>query len=261
MTTDNTRHQCLIPKLEIIRTAEALTLRYRDLVGEGRAALGIDFNCVFDDLIYPDYEVALTEHMDLGHDEAGNKVLGQYVAETNDLYLDPTLRSDPRRVFTQWHEIGHVVLHGNWIRRLAKLGDMPGLIQTTALSLRSATFDALEIQANLFASQAAAPDWLLVGTFKRRVGDRPLTFQGPGKYTFPLNCGTQERHAQDFTEFCWILAGYLKGCFASLSQEALGYRIHRSTIVKNQDRTSTSFKLNRVARKSNSFALPIAMFR
>src|SRR4051812_22864053 len=121
MMNDNTFDECRIPKSEIFLAAESLALDYLDLVGRERASLGMDFDRVFEELIYPKYEVDLIDNIDLGRDEFGKRILGQYDPLTNNLFFDPMLRGDPRRVFTQWHEIGHVILHGKWVRRRAKL--------------------------------------------------------------------------------------------------------------------------------------------
>ncbi len=251
MPIDNTLKACPISRSEIIRLAETLTLDFRSLAGD-RALLGIDRERVFEELIYPKYEVQLIDHLDLGRDEAGNRILGQFDPITNHLYFDQMLRADPRRVFTFWHEIGHVVLHGDWMRRLVRLGSKPCVISTTELSLSPRTRQQLEIQANLFASHAAAPTWLLVSSFERVFGIHRLDYVGPGEYSFCLKCGTQFRDVTGFAELCATAAYFLKPYFGGLSQEALGYRIQGSGLIRHKLTGPSSPKFNRVANLSSS---------
>lgn len=247
MSTDNTTETCQISRHEIIRLAEKLTVDYREMYPE-LAHLGISINKVFEEFIYPDYEVKLIDHLDLGRDINGNQILGQYDAGSNYLFINSCLRNDPRRVFTYWHEFGHIVLHGEWLRRL---GSRRKSIITTDVSLQEGTLHELEIQANIFASHGAAPTWLLNGSFLRFfVSDGPLIYNGPSEYSFCLKCGTQFRRVASYSEMCWLTAGFLKRYFAGLSQESLGYRIERSGLVVNRQMQPELPKLNRVAKPS-----------
>ena len=248
---DNTLDHCPISRSEIVRLAENLTIKFREFAGD-RAYLGINFQNVFDEFIYPKYEVKLIDHIDLGRDEDGNEILGQYDAETNHLFFSPCLRNDHRRTFTYWHEIGHIVLHGEWLRRLIQLGSRSYMIRTTERSLSPQTIQELEVQANIFASYTAAPTWLLRHAFLRTFKTPYLMFTGPGTYSFCLSCGTQTRHISDFSELCNQAAHFMTRYFGGLSQQALGYRIEGSDLVVNRLTGPGIARLNRAAKKNSS---------
>src|SRR3954469_8438259 len=99
-------------KQEIVGQAEELTKEfYRSFWGPefDTKLIGINFDVVFETLIYPKYEIALVEDQDLGFDESGEKSFGKFDVEENTAYIDVSLRpelKDPRRIFTCWHEVG-----------------------------------------------------------------------------------------------------------------------------------------------------------
>ena len=114
----------------IIRTAEELMRAYVRETDPDPAFFTTNFDHVYENYIYPKFEIALEEDCDLGYDERGEKILGTYDFQTNTAYIDACLgprNRDPRRVFTCWHEVGgHGILQGEWLRReLARFRDVP----------------------------------------------------------------------------------------------------------------------------------------
>src|SRR5436853_873543 len=117
---DNYSQGCPAPpytKEQVVEVAEVLTRRFRHLKADLPFDLfTFDFDTIFDELIYPEYEVSLVENLSLGHDADGVKILGYYDPVENAIFLDPILSDrtqleSHRRTFTGWHEVGHLVLH------------------------------------------------------------------------------------------------------------------------------------------------------
>src|SRR5262249_12484155 len=157
----------------------------------GRADLvtrGLRFDDVYDDIIYPHYGIELDESRHLGADDAGKKILGCYEPTRNRALIDRSLRDDPRRVFTLWHEVGgHGVLQGQWFRDQLNQRSFEAIVTTDA-SLAPDTVDALERQANIFASHAAAPSWLVDAVIAKVFRPTKLfLFFGPCLYWLEVN--------------------------------------------------------------------------
>lgn len=236
-----------ISPAEIIRLAESIGDQYRNAVGN-LARLGIPFDRVYEEVIYPEWEIELVEHIDLGKDSFGNKILGKYVPDENVAFIDSTLRHDPRREFTCWHEVGgHGILQGVWLRTLAH--EQCGNITTTEHSMNPLATNVLERQANLFASYAAAPTWFLELAFSKTFCTQTrLRYIGPGTYYFDVKHGGQKHHVESYAELCSFLAYYLKRHFTRLSREALGYRIEKSTLAHDATKARASTTLFRKER-------------
>lgn len=161
---------------QIIRHATDLIRGYAHCVGKDFAMLGINFDIIFEEYIYPEYEIELVEDCDLGVDEDGEKVLGFFQPEFNRVFIDQSLKGDPRRVFTCWHEVGgHAVLQGDWLRKEINRVGMVREIVTTAPMLSPQAEGTLERQANLFAAHAAAPAGFVSYAIQETFG-APSTF-------------------------------------------------------------------------------------
>lgn len=146
---------------QIIRHATDLIRGYAHCVGKDFAMLGINFDIIFEEYIYPEYEIELVEDCDLGVDEDGEKVLGFFQPEFNRVFIDQSLKGDPRRVFTCWHEVGgHAVLQGDWLRKEINRVGMVREIVTTAPMLSPQAEGTLERQANLFCRTCGGPSWV-----------------------------------------------------------------------------------------------------
>ena len=80
-------------------------------VGEGYILrYGINFDDMYDAIIYPRYEISLDTKIDLGYDENDEEILGQFIPEDNIARISERLiiNNDPRRIFTTVHEVvGH----------------------------------------------------------------------------------------------------------------------------------------------------------
>lgn len=228
---------------EIVRRATDLFRGYADCVGNDFAMLGINFDVIFKKYIYPQYEIELIEDCDLGFDEEGEKILGYFQLEFNRVFIDPSLRGDPRRVFTCWHEVGgHAILQGDWLRQEMKRIGMVHKIVTTAPMLLPDVEDTLERQANLFAAHAAAPmgyvDYRIEKTFRL---NQPYRYTGPRRYCFALSSGTKYQEVADFGQLCNWIAFYINRWFGGLSVEALSYQVAESKWVIDTTRNTNPF--------------------
>lgn len=241
---------------EIIRRATGLIGRYAHCVGNDVAMLWINFDVVFNEFIYPEYEIELIEDCDLGCDDSGEKVLGYFQPSRNCVFIDRSLKSDPRRSFTCWHEVGgHAILQGDWLRQEMSRAGVACGIKTTAPMLTPKAEGALERQANLFAAHAAAPSGFVSYVIRQTfgLGNRLLLYTGPRQYSFALSSGTRIREVADFSEFCSCVAYYIKHRFGGLSVEALSYRVAESKmVVDTTPRPSPlgEFGLKRTSRAS-----------
>lgn len=243
-----------ISAAQIIRKAEEITEKYARSIPPEIALLGLNFDVIYERIIYPEYEISLIEDEDLGFDSVGEKILGRFDPVTNTAFVDPLLRvsnRDPRRVFTCWHEVGgHGILQGDWLRReLARLRRLSAL-ETTTNSLDMHTSNLIERQANIFAAHAAAPTWMVNYQIRRCFGfenHSRLRYAGPGQYFFCHPANTINRTVNCFDDFCREIAKCILPFFGGLSIEALGYRVAESRLVLNQ--SSEGLYLHRTAAK------------
>ncbi|MCA9078864.1 MAG: hypothetical protein KDA93_27825, partial [Planctomycetaceae bacterium] len=136
-------------RMEVISRAEQFIGGYLNSIDRREVPLGISFDVIYEDYIYPEFEIRLVENCQLGVDDTGCKILGQYETESNTVFIDECISAqtnDPRRTFTLWHEVGgHGVLQGEWLKKHLSR------IITTDESIQITTSVALEYQANLFA--------------------------------------------------------------------------------------------------------------
>ena len=249
---------------EIQERAEQLTLAYAEQVGLEVARLGINFQVVYEEVIYPDFGIELQEGLDLGFDDSGKKLFGRFLPMENIVQIDRIISDDPKhpqRAFTYWHEVGgHGVLQGDWLRKQLKLHGGSSCIATTEDSLSFDVISALERQANVYAARAGAPNWLLYHVVNETMDlSRPIRYIGPSKYTLQIQGRTETVNVKSFEHLCWIIGKQIQFRFGWLSAEALGYRIAETSMVK--DFTNSPFKLNRVATGRRSipiFAAPVA---
>lgn len=244
---------------QIVQFAEELSKRYARSVDPEVALLGISFDAVYEQIIYPEYEIVLVEDQDLGFDDGGEKILGEYDPSSNTAYIDVSLHpsmKDPRRTFTCWHEVGgHGVLQGRWLRNeLRRVRDALRVV-TTEESLDLATTNALERQANLFAAHAGAPNWLLWYVIEQTYNlTRPIRYIGPGKYCLDVRNHCVYYNVEDFNHLCRIIASHIQFRFGWMSVEALSYRIEQLPLVV--DVTKRSFRLQRRASFTPQLAFP-----
>lgn len=242
---------------EIIKRATDLFRSYVDCVGFERAMLGINFDVIYKRIIYPEYGIDLIEDQDLSVDEDGEKVLGYFQPEFNRVFIDPSLKDDPRRVFTCWHEVGgHAILQGDWLRQeMNRIGMIHG-IETTDAMMSHDVEDILEKQANLFAAHAAAPTPIVDYRIEQTFGlTQAYRYTGPNNYCFAIPSGTRYREAENFEQLCNHIAYYIQRWFGGLSVEALSYRVAESkwvvdTTQHNNTNPLSKFGLKRSSRKA-----------
>lgn len=193
--------------------------------GQDIMECGVVFDLIYDEYFYPEFGVILREQ------ELPEDVLGQYIPDCNTAYIDPSLKDNARKAWTQFHEVvGHGILQGDWLRKR-----FPGRVLTESPETLSDTSRSkLEIQANKFAALVAMPMNLLHEFSCRRFRlARPIRFIGPSSYTLDI-CGfTRNVRANSYEAMCRIVAYHIKDRFGGLSTEAISYRVMRSGIVEN----------------------------
>lgn len=235
----------------IVETAECISRQYALQIEPELALMAVSFDGAYEQVIYPDFGIVLVEDQDLGFDDQGKKILGEYDPWENTAFIDvslhPTTR-DPRRTFTCWHEVGgHGILQGDWLRQQLGYTHAGARVVTTADSIDFATTIALEQQANLFASYAGAPTWFLnhaiCDTYRPA---RPIRYVGPGKYCLDVRGHCHHYEVADFNDLCRVIALNIQWKFGGLSIEALSYRIESSPFV--MDVTRRTFRLQRTAK-------------
>ena len=246
-------------KVDIARRVKGLHDGYFNVVGNEQRRLGINFDHIYNEYIYPELGIQLVEDVDLGYDESGEKILGLFQPNENIAFIDRMLKQtdDPRRTFTCWHEVGgHGILQGEWLRTQLAVDDRYDSIVTTAQTLSPKVEGVLEVQANIFAGLAAAPDWLVdhaIMTMFRL--SRPKRYVGSQRYSFDVLGTTYTRHVSSFDEFCQQIARPIQRFFGRLSVEALGYRVAESRCVFDATKTRmppNGFSLRRTARPQTS---------
>lgn len=231
----------------IILAAEALIRQYVDIVGRERIhAIGLSFDDVFAQVIYPNHEIELIEDFDLECDSSGLKPLGRFDV-LNNRALIGIAAGDPRRAFTCWHEVGgHGVLQGAWLRQQFGQGHVESIV-TTDVSISAKTENLLERQANLFAANASAPRWfvreVIARTYKLNL---PHIFRyiGPSHYDFDVRGTCQKRRINSFDDFCLSIARDIKHLFWGLSAQSLSYRVKESGLILNS--AAPKLLLNRI---------------
>jgi len=182
---------------------------------------GLSFDDIYEAVIYPQHEVILERNVDLGVDDFGVPILGQYLPKEMTALVDRKLSEtgDPRLPSVSWHEAGgHGVLQGKYLKacqgRIRKLCDTD-----RSLRLIENTF---ELQANTFARHVAAPMGLVWVTFQRVFGiSRKIPFCGPRVYM--LN--GQKTYAASPIDLAWKIARTMQHRFGGLSAECLAYQL------------------------------------
>jgi hypothetical protein len=233
---------------EVVDRAEAFAERFLLDFWKGRVnpkLVGISFDAVYEHVIYPEYNIVLIEDLDLGCHPSGEKIWGKYEPHSNTAYVDCSLRNDPRREFTCWHEVGgHGILQGDWLRSRAIT---VGAVVTTQSTLSPLTVNALERQANIFAAHAAVPTKLLAHVWVEMFDpDGPMEYRGPGPYTFHVNHRVVRREIEDFNHYAWTAASFLRRRFGWISAECISYRLQDIKVIK--DCTVSNVELHRVAK-------------
>lgn len=268
----NSSHKGIVPprisRKQIINLAEGLVRSYFTTVGRKFQRLGVSFDAIYEEFIYPQYEIELIEDEYLGSGDDDDEMLGAYEPATNRVFVDARLRenNDPRRVFTCWHEVGgHAILQGDWLRSQLNQKSRDRTVVTTASMFSPNVESVLERQANLYASHAAAPTWLVGYAIHRCFGvTRPLRYIGPRKYSFALRSGTRTHAVDSFPEYCYWISRYIQRWFGKLSVEALSYRVADSTwvadLTNRTARRDTEFRLHRTSRSRAERVLPSAVY-
>jgi hypothetical protein len=195
--------------------------------------VGIEFDEVYEAIIYPEFEVYLEKNVNLGVDDFGEQILGRYIPKDNTALLDKKLfdTRDPRRVFTEWHEVaGHGVLQGVFLRKNAIKYDK---LYTTDKSMKFIE-NSFERQANTFAANIAAPRSYVWCVFRKLFGSRrKIKYCGPGKYSLCFNDNTWFVSVSSPFELAWTIAKRIQHYFWGLSAEVIAYQLLEVAIDNN----------------------------
>jgi hypothetical protein len=220
--------------------AQSIFLEYVREVGESYLfSHGIDFDEVYDAVIYPRYEIELVKTEDLGVDDDGTEILGEFLPRDNTALISKRLfdNIDPRRVFTECHEVtGHGILHGQFLRRNAS--KYPKLYTTEKVINKTGDiwkkFNTFEWQANTFAASFIAPAGYVLALYWKLFGAKKrVNYIGPGRYSFCYNGNTFYVNAASPYQLAWIIAKRMKHYFWGLSTESLSYKVLEAAIETN----------------------------
>lgn len=217
-------------KLQILERTHQFWLEYVKEVGaEYVLAHGVDFNEVYDAVIYPKYEVHLEKNVYLGVDDSGDQILGQFLPKDNVALVNKTLcdTEDKRKVFTQWHEVaGHGVLQGSWLR---KNREKYPKLSTTQKSMNLIE-NNFERQANIFAANVAAPMNFVDYVYRLLFGiNRKIPYCGPGIYFLNF----QRVYIKSPLDLAWKIAKKMQRFFGGLSAESLAYQVLEVCVHSN----------------------------
>lgn len=219
---------------QICQRAHKLFWDYVREVGESYIMrVGIDFDDVYDSIIYPNYEICLDTSIDLDVDDRGDEILGQFLPEDNTVLISSRLiaRNDPRRVFTTLHEVvGHGILHGNFLRKNSK--NYPNLYSTEeSMKLIENTFEG---QANAMAVNFLSPEGFVLALYRKVFGTwRKINYIGPGRYNLYVNGVDCSVWAASPYQLAWAVAKRIKHYFWGLSTESIMYRVLKVAIERN----------------------------
>lgn len=218
--------------------ASALVKRFEAVAGRDHLLKhGMRFRELYEQVIYPDYEIELVEDVDLAFDSAGKKVLGVYDVEGNTVMIDRSINEqsgDPRRTFTLHHEVlGHGVLQGSWLRQERER--FPNFLVSTEESIGSEVVSTLERQANRFAAITSAPPWLvdaaLILTFRPT---KPFVYLRPSQYWLDVRGTSRPYDVTSHANLCERLAFFIRDWFDGLSVQSLSYRVSTSRLVADR---------------------------
>lgn len=221
-------------KNHILGKTHQLWLEYLRVVGpEHVLSCGIDFDEVYDAVIYPHYEIILDKNEDLGFDDFGDPILGRFIPKDNAALINKRLfeTRDPRTVFTEWHEVtGHGILHGDFLRKNAQ--KYQKLFTTEkGMNLIENTF---EWQARTFAANAAAPRIYVWCMFIKLFGmRRKIKYQGARRYSLIFNNNTWFVYVSSPLELARKIAKRMKHYFWGLSTESIAYQVLEVAIDTN----------------------------
>jgi hypothetical protein len=223
---------------ELRKRGQAVFWEYVREVGENYLfSHGLDFDEAYDAVIYPNYEIELYKETDLGVDDEGMEILGEFLPKDNVALINKRLfeRNDPRRVFTMSHEVvGHGILHGKFLRENAR--KYPKL-HTTEEGIKQSIwkhFNTFEWQANTFAASFIAPAGYVLALYWKLFGTkRRINYVGPGRYSLCFNDNTFYVNVASPYQLAWIIAKRIKHYFWGLSTESLLYVVLEVAIETN----------------------------
>lgn len=244
------------PPSHIQAVAAQIYSDYARAVGRERLlSRGVLFRELYEEVLYPLYEIGLEEGHELGFAVDGEKILASFDVDANVVLVDQCIgpnSGDPRRTFTLHHEvIGHGVLQGKWLRDQRAAGHL-GLVMTTDQSICSPTLDRLEKQANAIAALTAAPTEVVIAAIAATY--RPtkrFRFLRPCHYCLTPHGQTHRVWVDNAQELCACIAFHIRDRFDGLSTEALGYRVASIRLVDDRSMPLVLYRTGAPSRRSS----------
>lgn len=232
----NLPHPEPMSKLQILNKAHQFWLEYVGEVGREHVLnCGVNFDEVYDTVIYPKHEITLVRDEDLGVDDFGNPILGRYIPKEKTALVDNKLfeSRDPRTTFTEWHEVaGHGILQGEFLRKTQSKNQK---LYTTEKGINPLGFEnAFEWQANTFAANVAAPKCYVYCIYVKLFGmRRKIRYNGPGRYSLIFNNMFWPIYVGSPLNLAWKIAKRIRHYFWGLSIESLAYHVLNVAIDMN----------------------------
>ena len=234
-------YPCIRPMSEesIREEAHQLWVDYVHEVGpEHVLNHGVDFDEMYDAVIYPRYEVELDRKQTLGEDDNGVSILGEFLPLDNVALVDRRLfeERDPRRIFVTVHEtVGHGVLQGRFLRKHARR--FRRLLSTEASTgLAKSGFDwsqmnTFERQANTFASHVIVPRTYVWCLWVKLFGTRrKMRYSGPGRYHLTFRDMSLPVNVNSPFQLAWLVAKKMQHYFWGLSAQCIAYQVAQAVI-------------------------------
>jgi hypothetical protein len=179
----------------------------------------LDIDELYQSSIYPEHELILVRHRDLGF-VGKEKVLGQTLPAKRIICIDRSVASpalDKRSSFTYAHEFGHGILHSGK-KKLYRSGDRH--------QLSGPGVSRHEIEANQFAAALLMPRVLVHLLFRWTFDcEPPLYYKGPGLYTVCARGRDHQAVVKSYSDYCLAYAGFMNTRFFSVSKTSLALRL------------------------------------
>jgi len=168
-------------RFDVYKLAQDCLDKYFDAMGWTRADdVIINIQDIYENVIYPDYEVKLITCVDLGCVN-GYKVLGKTLIADDEILIDPSIADDvnsPEYAFTLAHEIGHILFHNKRDQDITSKED--SIFDEGFLN---------EFHADSFAELLLMPHRFLIYRYIKLHGSwHAFTYNGPGNYLITNSC-------------------------------------------------------------------------
>ncbi len=189
--------------------------KYKDVV--------IDVQELYENVIYPEYEIAVIKGVDLGEYD-GKKVLGKTILSGKEVLIDQSISDsrNPEFAWTTAHEIGHALLHTEQDQLL------PYTDEVTIYD----EYSLNEMHADCFAELLIIPHEHLLFRFTQHYGLvwNTMAYNGPGDYRF----NQMHNYASSLIDLYQQLAKPLTYFFSNVSIATLADTMQKLRLVDDK---------------------------